>query len=216
MAVFCFLLILALTHSAFAADKPASSQQPPARLYIKSGTLVSGSGEPIEVRSFRAVIQDGHVPGQASNHSEQVVTVESGQAFLSNDSLSKLLNDKLREHKLEDIRVSSEGKEVKVNGKAKKGIAVPFSIKGPVSLTSQGYILLKTETTRIANLPGLAEVLGVDPKKLAGDGSVKGVHAEKDSISFDPDLLWDLPVHGKVTRVTVEKNGLMLVFGNEL
>jgi hypothetical protein len=172
---------------------------------------VSGSGGPIEVRSFSALIQDGRAPGKSSDKQEKVVTIVAGTAFLSNDTMSKLLNDKFRKRK--DISVSNDNGKVKITGKAKKTITIPFTIEGPVSLTQQGFIQLKTETVKAGKLPGLAELLGMNPEKMTGDGSVKGVRADKNSISFDPDLLWGLPVHGKVTKLALERNGLLLVFG---
>jgi len=207
------LAVLALASSLLGADKAAPDKKKPTHLFIKSGTLLSGSGAPIQVRSFQTSIADGHAPGKPTDHEEKVVTILSGTAFLSNQSLSKLLNEKLAGKNLEDIQVSCDKGKVKITGKAKKAIAVPFTIEGPVSLTPQGFIHLKTEEKKVGKLPGLADLLGLNPDKIAGDGSVKGIKAEKDAIDFDPDLLWGLPVHGRVTRLALQQNGLLLVFG---
>ncbi len=200
-----------------AADaKPQKSDsQPPARLLIHSGTLISRNGSPIQLHAFEADIADG--TGKQNEHlGNKIVLIKTGDAFLSNESLSRLLNEKLQGRSLEDIKVTTEQGQVKITGKARKAISVPFTIEGPVTLTNQGYIRLETKTVKVAKLPkGIAELLGMDPEKLAGDGKVKGVSADKNSISFDPDLLWGLPVHGQVTRLRVEKNGLLLIFGGQ-
>jgi len=105
---------------------------------------------------------------------------------------------------------------VKITGKAKKGVSLPFTIEGPVSLTDKGHIRLQMTEMKVAHLPkGVAQLLGIDPEKMAGDGTVKGVSMDKNSISFDPDLLWGLPVHGQVTRLVVQNNGLLLLFGGQ-
>ncbi len=215
-AVFVLFSTLLFLTAVFAiAAKPAekSDSKPPSRLLIRSGALVSSDGVPIQLHAFEADIADGSAKG--SEHlGSKIVVIKTGDAFLSNDALSRLLTDKLKDHRLEDIKVSNDKGKVKITGKAKKGVIVPFTIEGPVSLTDKGYIRLETQTERVAHLPkGLANLLGMDPEKLAGDGKVKGVSADRNSISFDPDLLWGLPVHAQVTHLTVERNGLLLVFG---
>ncbi len=215
LILFSVLLVLASSPAARAADaKPQKSDdQPPTRLLIHSGALISRDGAPIQLHSFEADIADGE--GNKSEHlGNKIVLIRRGDAFLSNDALSRLLNDKLKGRNLEDIKVTTEQSKVKITGKAKKAITVPFTIEGPVSLTNQGFIRLETKSVKVAKLPkAIAELLGMDPEKLAGDGKVKGVSADKNSISFDPDLLWGLPVHGVVTRLRVERTVLLLIFG---
>jgi hypothetical protein len=103
---------------------------------------------------------------------------------------------------------------VKITGTSKKSLSVPFTIEGPLALTPDGQIRLETKKIQVAKLPGLAGLLGMDPQKMLGGSPTKGVKTEKDAITFDPDLLWGLPVHGKVTRLAYEKSGLLLVFGD--
>ncbi len=190
-------------------DKGAKNKQP-SRLNIASGVLVSGSGAPIEVRSLKAtILDDGH------DKQKKVVTIASGTAFISNDGLGTLLNSKLEQRGLENIKISNDHGQVKITGSAKKAVSLPLTIEGPIALTPQGFIRLSTREIKLANLPGLADLLGIKPDKIVGDGSVKGVQAEKDAIIFDPDLLWGLPVHGKVTRLAFNQKGLLLVFGEQ-
>jgi|SRR5579871_4402665 len=215
MPRFLLSLVLLLTSTVlFAGSVPSKQDSKASHLIIQSGSLVSSSGGPIEVRSFDAAIQDGHRPGSSSQKEEKVVTIERGQAFLSNDSLGKLLTAKLRGRNLEDIKVTFDKGKVKITGKAKKALTLPFTIEGPVSLTPDGHIRLKAEKMEVGKLPGLADLLGINPEKMAGDGKVKGVEADKDSITFDPDLLWGLPVHGVVRHLAYGERGLTLDFGS--
>ncbi len=186
----------------------------PTRLLVRSGTLISGDGAPIQLHAFEADIADGTDKTSSEHVGNKVVLVKSGEAFLTNDALGQLLTGKLKNHNMEDIKVSNDKGKMKITGKAKKGITVPFTIEGPVSLTSNGQIRLEMTKENVAHLPkGLVQVLGIDPEKMAGDGKVKGVSMDKNFIAFDPDLLWGLPVHGRVTKLTVQNNGLLLVFG---
>jgi hypothetical protein len=199
-------------------EKPKSEvvKSAPSRLYIASGTLISGSGAPIELRSLHASIEDGKGKKGCDPKAAppQVVSIADGNAFLSDNSLNTLLNAAVAGHSLQNIKVSSEKGKVKITGTAQKTIPVAFSVEGPVTLTPQGLIRLKAEKVSVADLPGLADLLGLNPKNLTDHGSIKGVQAQKDAILFDPDLLWGLPVHGRVTRLVLERNGLLLTFGN--
>ncbi len=201
---------------AIAADTkaPKTDGQRPSRLLIRSGTLVSTTGAPIQLHAFEADIATG-VDEKSSQHlGNKIVLIRTGSAFLSNDALGRLLNAKLKGHHLENIKVTNDKGKLKITGQAKKAVSVPFTIEGPVSLSDQGFIRLEMAKVRVGHLPkGIADLLGLDPEKMAGDGSVKGVTMDKNAIAFDPDLLWGLPVHGQVGRLVVEPNGLLLVFG---
>lgn len=198
-----------------AADTPKDQQpQKPTQLFIASGTLISGNGAPIQVRSLKAAIQEQSSPdGKQQQGDPKAVTISSGSAFLSNSTLSRLLNSKLNQRGLEDIKVSNDKGRVKITGTSKKSVSVPFTIEGPLSLTPKGQIRLETKKVQVAKIPGLAGLLGINPEKMIDGGPVKGLQTEKDAITFDPDLLWGLPVHGKVTRLAYQNNGLLLVFG---
>ena len=212
-SAFAVTSALALT-SALAADSKLAAPHAPTRLRIRSGTLLGSGGATIELRAFEADVADGNCDPSKRQAGDKVVLIRAGDVFLSNESLGRLLTDKLKDHNLTDIKVSNNKGKVKVTGTAKKAVSVPFTIEGPVTLTDKGLIRLEMATMKVAHLPkGVAEFLGIDPEKMAGDGQVKGVSMEKNAIAFDPDLLWDLPVHGRVRRLAVEKNGLRLIYG---
>jgi hypothetical protein len=200
-------------------DPPETAQKTgksPTRLLVRSGTLISENGAPIQLHAFEADIVEGSDKKATEHVGNKVVLVKSSDAFLTNDALGRLLNGKLKDHSLEEIKVSNEKGQVKITGKAKKGISAPFTIEGPVSLTSNGQIRIEMKKENVAHLPKrMTQLLGIDPEKLAGDGTVKGVSSDKDSISFDPDLLWGLPIHGRVTNIKVQNNGLLLIFGGQ-
>ncbi len=212
----CLLTSAFVLTPAFAADPKPATNKAPIRLRIRSGTLIGSDGAPIELRGFEADVADGNCDPSKDHVGDKVVLIRAGDAFLSNESLGRLLTDKLKDHNLTDIKISNDKGKVKITGTAKKAISVPFTIEGPVTLTDKGLIRLEMATMKVAHLPkGVAEFLGIDPEKMAGDGKVKGVSMEKNAIAFDPDLLWDLPVHGRVRRLTVGKNGLRLMFGTQ-
>lgn len=184
------------------------------KLRIKSGTLYTKSGIPIQLTNANARIAGGLKPEVGDKDgNKDVVFLDQGVVTLSDDSLSKLLQSKVKDKGVEDLKVTTDKGQIKITGKMKKLISVPMTIEGPASATSDGKIELHTKEVKTAKLPikGLADALGLNVSKVVGDS--KGVKSQGDTIIFDPDELWGLPIHGFVTQVVVQQNGIVLHFG---
>ena len=214
-------LFLCAAVSVFAQAPPNSGHM--TRLVIDSGVLYTRSGIPIRLSHANARIAPGmHATssnGQTSSNANEnkIVFLDSGRVILSDDSLTKLMNSKVQGKGIEDLKVTTADGQVKITGKMKKVVAVPITIQGPASVTQDGKIDLHTRTEKASFLPikGLADALGMSVSKVVGN-KAKGVKAEGDNdIIFDPDELWGIPIHGSVTRVQVEKDGLVLTFGSQ-
>ena len=211
------LVFLCASLSAFGQSAPPGNMT---RLQIESGMLYTRSGIPIHLShanariapGMRATASDGHESKNGNDN--KIVFLDSGRVGLTNDSLTKLMQSKVQGKGIEDLKVTTENNQIKITGKMKKVISVPVMIEGPAVATSDGKIELHTRKMKAASLPkGLTDALGMNVKHVVGD-KAKGVHAEDDdSLIFDPDELWGLPIHGFVTRVLVERNGLLLIFG---
>ena len=189
------------------------------RLIIRSGTLFTKDGVPISLSGFDSEIESGK-PAQAGANGgpKQIedVIVRSGTAFVRAQDLSKLLKSHIKNDKLNDLALQTEGDQIKISGHLKKAIPVHFEIKGPVSLTQAGLIDLHESSMKVDKLPmkGLADMLGMDPGKVVGNDPKKGLQATKNDILMDPAELWGMSVHGKLTAVKVVNNGLLLVYGS--
>lgn len=222
-----FALVPAPALDAPAKTKADDQGQRGSVLRVDSGTLFTADGVPIQLRRVKAKITtDGSNNGKPGcedpqpdpDKSPQVVNIESGDVVLTSESLTKLLNQKVgKEGKLKNLRFSTDvGKhEVEISGKTKKVIDVPFQLKGPVTTTPDGQLQLKAKSIKALEIPGLAGLLGLNVEKAAGKDTAKGVKSEENTITFNPDQLWGLPVHGRVIRVDVQPNGLLLVFAGE-
>jgi hypothetical protein len=189
------------------------------RLIIRSGTLFTKDGVPINLSGFDSEIESGK-PAQAGANGgpKQIedVIVRSGTAFVRAQDLSKLLKTHINNDKLNDLALQTEGDQIKISGNLKKAIPVHFEIKGPVSLTQAGLIDLHESSMKVDKLPmkGLADMLGMDPGKVVGNDPQKGLQATKNDILMDPAELWGMSVRGKLTAVKVVNNGLLLVYGS--
>ena len=209
-----------------ASDQKSDGKQnsgKPSRLQVDSGTLFTSSGIPVALRRVLATIQkrsnqnskDGADPDGSENASE-VVTIDSGRVVLTDTSLTRLMNQKIgQDGKVHDLKVTSEKGQLKITGKAKKTIAVPFTLEGPLKPTADGQVELQANEVKAVDIPGLAQLLGFNVQKAVGTNAAKGVHAQKNTIIFNPDKLWGLPIHGKVTGVDVQQNRVVLTFGNQ-
>ena len=186
------------------------------RLIIRSGTLFTKDGVPIQLSGFDSEIESDPAPSGA-NISRQIkaVIVRSGSAFLRAQDLSKLLQTRIRNNRLSDLAVETSGNEMKISGSIRKALRMHFEIRGPVSLTKNGWIDLHESSMKVDKLPmkGLSEMLGMDPGHLIGNDARKGIQAGKEDILFDPNTLWGMSVQGRLTEVKVIKDGLMLVYG---
>lgn len=189
------------------------------RLIIRSGTLFTKDGVPINLSSFDSEIESGKPAQAGANRGpKQIedVIVRSGSAFIRAQDLSKLLKTHIKNDKLNDLALETEGDEIKISGRLKKAIPVHFEIKGPVSLTPAGLIDLHEQSMKVDKFPmkGLADMLGMNPGNVVGKDPNKGLQATKNDILMDPAELWGMSVHGKLTTVKVVNNGLMLVYGS--
>lgn len=188
------------------------------RLIIRSGTLISKEGVPISLSGFEADIQSEKSQASSTTATPRQikdVIVRSGNAFVRVQDLGKLLRAHIKGDKITDLTVETSGREMKISGHLKKAMLVHFEIKGPVSLTQEGFIDLHESSMKVDKLPmkGLSEMLGMDPGHVIGNDSGKGVQGKKEDILFDPSALWGMSVHGKLTAVTLVNNGLLLVYG---
>lgn len=197
-------------------QRPATRPQE-RRLIIRSGTLFTKEGVPINLSGFDSEIQTDQpsVNGSSSPKQIQDVVVRSGRAFVRTTDLSTLLRSHIKNDKITDLTVEIVGSEVKISGHVKKAIPVHFEIKGPVSVTSNGLIDMHESSMKIDKLPmkALADMLGIGPAQEMNSDSQNGLTASKNDILLDPNELWGVSVHGKLKAAKLVNNGLMLVYG---
>lgn len=215
-----FLPAILLCALASLAQAPPNNNGQMTRLQIESGVLYTRSGIPIHLSRANARIAPGmHATGSDGRESKngndnKIVFLDSGRVGLTNDSLTKLMQSKVEGKGIDDLKVTTENGEIKITGKIKKVVSMPVVLEGPMVATSDGKIELQARKMKAAMLPqSLTDALGMNVKHVVGD-KAKGVHAEgNNALIFDPDELWGLPIHGFVTRVLVQRDGLLLIFG---
>ena len=213
-AVVLLLLCAAAVMNSAAQSKSNDGQKPPSRLHVNSGTLYTSHGVPILLHDVDALIAPGGKAAKGNNMDGKLVLIDRGSIGLTYNALTRLLNQKLQGGKISDLKVTSDKDKVVISGKVHKGIDIPFQVKGPVSVTSDGKLDLHASTEKAAKLPigGIADALGLNMQSMVGSNK-KGVDAHGQDIVFDPDELWGLPVHSHITNAKVQANELLLVVG---
>ena len=204
------LTVLAFCSVSFAADAP-KPQGRPSHLQVKSATLITGSGAPVQLTNVKATIPP-------KEQQPKPTFISSGSAFLTPESLTTLIQDKLgKNEKLSDFKVKTEnGNKAMISAKVKKaGVPVPFSVEGPVTVTAEGQLRMAIKSQKAMGVPmkALAEAFGMEPKDSIKTKQGKGFRIEEDAIFIDPNQLLGSIAQGHVQKATVSDKGLTLIFG---
>lgn len=219
----CFLAALLLS-TVFMLESRSKASTPPAtnnetqrRLIVRSGTLFTKDGIPINLSRFDAYIDSQKSQQQNGSSGSDIngVTVHSGTAFIRGSDLGKMFAPHVPKDKITDLSIRTKNGELTIAGKMKSALPVHFELKGPVSLTPDGKLVLHEKSMDMDKLPmkGLADMLGMNPTSIAGNGSQKGIRGGKDELIVDPNLFWGMPVQGRLSAVKVTNSGLVLVYG---
>jgi len=197
-------------------DTPALEER---RLIIRSGTLFTKDGVPINLSGFDSEIQSdkSSQPGAPIGTKEiRNVIVRSGSAFVRAKDLGRLLQSHINNDKVTSLTVETAGSEIKISGHLKKTIPVHFEIKWPISVTESGLLDLHESSMKVDKLPmkALSQMLGMDPAHVIGNSAGKVLQANKEDILVDPALLWGMSVRGKLTQARVANGGLVLIYGS--
>ncbi len=149
-----------------------------------------------------------------------MLEIDSGEIAVDAANLTGLLNRQVfatAGSPVTDVTVSMAGKQMKMKGTLHKGLAVPFEMTSDVSASPDGKILIRPEKLRAEHLPvkGLMHLFGIKVGDLIGSRKVRGIVAEGDTMTLDPELILPPPrTRGRVTGVEIEGDRMVQFFGN--
>jgi len=112
-----------------------------------------------------------------------------------------------------DVDVQIEGEAMRVKGKLRKGIDVPFSMKAVVSATPEGLMRLHGESLKTVGVPvkGLLDLIGVNLDDLAKMPAGSGIRAEKDDLLIDATAILPPPAtEGRLQRLQVRDGAVQM------
>jgi hypothetical protein len=119
---------------------------------------------------------------------------------------------------VEKLRISTDDQRgLRQQGVLKKGIKVPFDVKGGIEATPDGRIRMHAAAVRGFGLPvnPLMKLLGLEMDDLVKVKPGHGVTVDKNDLILDPQQLVPPPfIRGKVTSVRVADGAIVQIFGS--
>jgi hypothetical protein len=149
-----------------------------------------------------------------------VVAIDSGEIALEMASLNALMTRTLGQGRsnVEKLRISTDDQSrLRQQGVLKKGIKVPFDVKGGIEATPDGRIRMHAAAVRSFGLPvnPLMKLLGLKMDDLLKVQPGHGVTVDQNDLILDPGQLVPPPlIRGKVTSVRVADGAIVQTFGS--
>ena len=149
-----------------------------------------------------------------------VVAIDSGEIALDMTSLNALMTKTLGQGRsnVEKLRISTDEKSgLRQQGVLKKGIKMPFDVKGAVEATPEGRIRMHAAAVRGFGIPvnPLMKLLGLEIDDLVKVQPGHGVTVDNNDLILDPQQLVPPPlIRGKVTSVRVADGAIVQTFGS--
>jgi hypothetical protein len=148
-----------------------------------------------------------------------VVAIDSGEIALDMASLNALMTTTLGQGRsnVEKLRISTDDQSrLRQQGVLKKGIKVPFDVKGGVEAMPDGRIKMHAAAVRGFGLPmnPLMKLLRMEMDDLVKVQPGHGVTVDNNDLILDPQQLVPPPlIRGKVTSVRVADGAMVQTFG---
>ena len=147
------------------------------------------------------------------------VTIDSGEIALDMASLNALMRRTLGDgnSNVAKVEISTDDEHrLRQKGVLKKGVPVPFDVRGAVEATPDGRIRVHAAKVRGFGLPvtPIMKIFGVEMDDLLKVKPGHGVTVDNNDLILDPQQLVPPPaIRGKVTAVRVTDEGMVQVFG---
>jgi hypothetical protein len=148
-----------------------------------------------------------------------VLEIDSGEIAIATPDLARLMNGYVFAYPDSPLRKMSfaiVGNELRQEGLVHKGVEIPFTVVGSVSVTPENWIRVHPSKVEAVGIPvkGLLEFFGLELEKLLKLKGVASVKIEGDDFLLDPERLLPPPqIKGRVTAVRLEKDKLVQIFG---
>ena len=147
------------------------------------------------------------------------VRVDSAEIAVDSAALTQLLNRYLFSYKgspLRDLKVTTEGAQLKIEGELRKGVPIPFSMTAEPSVLPDGMLRLHPTKVKTLGVPTkrLMALFGVELDNLISLKKANGARIDGDDFVLDPSALLPPPrIEGHLQAVRVEGDRIVQRFG---
>ncbi len=209
----CWLILLVTT----VPPTPAANRD--VQLEMKNVRLHVAEGVVLDVRRLRGVlVSRGSGPPVFDDPRSYVMHLSSGEIAMEMTSLQVLLNRHVfvsPDSPLKDITVEADAPRIKLKGKLRKGVNVPFSTAASVSATADGRLRLHAESVKALGIPakGLLDLFGLALDDVVGMKERRGLEVQENDIVIAPGQVLPPPeITGRLARVVVQGSRLLQTF----
>ncbi len=217
-----FLLIGCGTCLPIRGAQSDASSYPPVQIAMHNVHLHLAPRITLEVKQLRGemISRKNNQPPVLGDPKSYTLHVFAAEASMTTASLTSLLNDYLFSYDgapLKDLKVETKGNQLKLSGKVKKGIEVPFSVVSEVSVSPDGRLLLHSDKIKAAGLPakGLMDLFDLKLDELVSLEKARGVTAKDNDLLLDPGRILPPPVIvGHLSSVRVEGDRIIQAFAS--
>ncbi len=189
-------------------------------IQIRNVNLLLSRDIVLGVRSLRGNLErtKPSVPVTFDDSNSFVVDADSAEIHITAASMAALMNQYVFAYEgapIKDVNVTLEGDHLIQTGKIHKGVDLPFKITASLSVTADGDVRVHAEKIKAEHFPvkGLLHFLGEDLEKLIHENPGRGVTVDGDDLILSPASLTPAPhIHGRITRVSVAGDSIVLIF----
>ena len=196
-----------------AAPTPVQVQMRNVALHVDSTTVV-------RIAALRGeLISTSNRPPVFDDRQSFKVRVDSGEIAVDVNALTQLLNRYLFSYKgspMRDLKVTTEGAQLKIEGELRKGVPIPFSLTAEPSVLPDGRLRLHPTKVKTLGIPTkrLMEMFGVELDNLISLKKANGARIDGDDFLLDPAALLPPPrIEGHLQSVRVDGDRIVQRFG---
>jgi hypothetical protein len=192
------------------------------QLDMKNVRLRVDDGIVLEVARLRGVMVS-RSRGSAPVFDDQksyVLHLQSAQIAMDMASLQNLMNRHVfagKDSPLKDVTVEPDGARLKLKGKLRKGVDIPFSTTASLSATKDGQLRLHVESLKAIGIPakGLLGLFGLKLDDVMDIKERRGVDVQDNEIVIAPGQVLPPPeIRGRLTHVAIRGNRLVQTFND--
>jgi hypothetical protein len=214
-----------------ADDVPAAADQPPPVSVPDDSGAVRASMRRVHYRIFHDValdigfLQGALTPTRAGrpvsfdDPGSFTIAIDSARISLDTADLSGLLNQFVfRYHgaAIRELHARTQDGRLRLHGKIRKVLSLPFTIVASVRVTPAGLIRLHPDQVQVLGIgvKGLLSVLSVELDDLIRGNRLHGVTVAGNDLVLDPTELLPPPrIRGRLQALLVEPAAVVQVFG---
>jgi len=213
LTAFVLALLIFAPQAMRGAPAPVQVQMRNVALHVDPTTIVN-------IANLRGeLISTSNRPPVFDDRRSFKVRVDSGEIAVDSDALTQLLNRYLFSYKgspLRDLKVTTDGGLLKIEGELRKGVPIPFSMTAEPSVLPDGTLRLHPTKVKTLGVPTkrLMEMFGLELKNLISLEKADGARIDGDDFLLDPAALLPPPrIEGHLQSVRVEGDRIIQRFG---